>query len=138
MFAFYFYFFFLFAILKKKNSNFEFQFKIQNSKFKIQNSKFKIQNSKFKIQNSKIKKKKKKKGEPFVGYIFWWAEIEPSYRATELRSQVKTISRSEPLSHWVVIRAIEPWFDQAKLRSEPSSRDMSQAKLSQDIWAILL
>jgi hypothetical protein len=44
-----------------------------------------------------------------------WVEIEPSHRATELRSRTKTISRSEPLSHWVMIQAIEPWSVQAKL-----------------------
>ena len=94
----------------------------------------------FKIQNSR--KKRKEKGESFVGYIYFdksrsshWAEI----------SSQETISRSEPLSHWVAIRAIEPWSDQAKSRStssynlnyraseprsELSSRDTSQTELS--------
>ena len=67
----------------------------------------------------KIKFQKKKKKEPFVGYIIWWVEIELSHWATKLRSRAKTISRSEPLSrdpnYWVMI-----WPSQAKPRSTSS------------------
>ena len=90
---------------------------------------------------------KNEKGEPFVGYIFWWAKIEPSHWATELRSRSKTfkIWASKPLSHdlshqamiqpnqaeinvpkpkskppslWAEIRAIEPKYKPSRVESK--------------------
>ena len=100
-----------------------------------------------KRKKKKISKIQKKKILVLLfDFYLKWAEIEPSHWAIKLRSWAKTISRSEPLSHWVAIRAIKPWFDQAKprlkspsqnqshqaskLRSEPSSRDTSQVESS--------
>ena len=126
-----------------------FYFICNVKKKRIRISNFKILKLKKKKKNSNFENSKKKMWDILFNFIYMGRD-----RATKLRSRAKTISRSEPLSHWVAIRAIEPWSDQAKpsskspsqnpchraseLRSEPSSRDTSQAELSQDIWAILL
>ena len=85
-----------------------------------------------KIPNSEFWKKKKK---TICGIYFLilssWAEIEPSHWATKLRSRAKTISRSEPLSHWPAIWGIEPWSDQAKLRF----KSLSQKSEPPNLWA---
>ena len=66
------------------------------------------------------------------GILFYslssWTEIEPSHRATELRSRAKTfkIRASEPLS-WDQV--IETWFDQAKSRLVIKQRSKPRSKL---------
>ena len=86
----------------------------------------KIRMLKFKIQNLKIKKKK------------WWDLLfdsilmsrdraKPLSHWAEISSQDHfKIRASKPLSHWAAIRAIEPWFDQAKLRSKSPSQNPSR------------
>ena len=95
-------------------------------------SKGKKKKIKFRISNFKIQKFKKKKKWDNCLILFSWAEIEPSYWATELRSQAKTILRSEPLSHWAVIPMIRP--SQAEIEvAKPKSKPPS---LWVKIWAI--
>ena len=90
-------------LIKKKNSN----FKIPKNKNKI------------KRQTLVVKKKKKKKNiGGIISFILSsWAEIEPSHRATEMKSRANStlkIRASEPLSrnlsHWAVI-----WLSQAEI-----------------------
>ena len=82
------------------------------------------------VQNWQRPVKETKKRKTICGIffiLFSWAEIEPSHCATELRSRAKTISSSEPLSHWAAIRVIEPWSDQAKSRFTSSQNPSHRA-----------
>ena len=84
----------------------------------------KKKNFKFRILNFKIRKFKKKMWDNCL-ILFSWAKLEPSHRATELRSQAKTISRSEPLSrdssHRAMIQPSQAEIEVPKPKFKPPS-----------------